>query len=173
MPAKMRAAIAPASSMRGRVPAAAAPVTHEVGAAVRRRDRAHRRASWATCRTPSRVLVEHFGVSASRVRHFGSDDLTGPITEVCNAAADPQVDGEAILAAVMESIEDRDLGQADRKVMEARLAHLRLEAEHACQSQQDRALMLNGPGTNDALRKHARVLLEMAALRSRLGLEGA
>lgn len=134
------------------------------------RGRGHDRGRWAHQQTPAPALAPHFGVSPARVRHFASDDLSGPLTMICAAAADPNVDGEAILTAVMESIEDRDL-DADRETLEARLAYLRTEAEHAAQCQQDRASMAWGPGTNGALRKHARILLEIAALRARLGLE--
>lgn len=132
--------------------------------------RAHERARWALRQTRSHVLAPHFNVSASRVRHFAADDLSGPLTAVCAAVADPKCDGEAFQVAIEESMEDRYL-DVDRGTLEGRYGHLRLEAEHHCQAQQDRALMADGPGTNDALRKHARVLLEMAAIRRRLGLE--
>jgi len=142
------------------------PRTADVGA----RGRAHDRGSWAVRQSKSHLLAPHFGVSAGRIRHQSSDDLSGPVTCVCSAAADPECDGEAIRIAIEESVEDRYL-DVERAVLEARLFYLRTEAEHSAQAQQDRASMTWGPGTNDALRKHARILLEMAAIRVRLGLE--
>lgn len=170
MPARTRAAMGPTSSSMGGTVATggeSVPRTRDAGA---RTARAHDRARWAHRQSKSRNLALHFHVTPGRVRHFGTDDPTGPLTMVCAAAADPACDGEAILAAVEESVDDRYL-DVHPKILKARLRHLTTEAEHAAQAQQDRALMLNGAGTNDALRKHARILREIAALRVRLGLE--
>lgn len=170
MAAKTRAAIGPTSSdMRATVAPDAVSVPRTPGAGARLA-RAHDRARWAYRQSKSKNLAVPFHVTPGRIRHFASDDTSGPLTLVCAAAADPACDGEAILTVVEESVEDR-YAEADQRVLRARLRHLMTEAEHAAQAQQDRALMLNGAGTNDALRKHARILREIAALRVRLGLE--
>lgn len=135
-----------------------------------RNARAHDRATWAHRQSKSKDLAPHFRVTPGRVRHFATDDPSGPLTMVCDAAADPRCDGEAILAVVEESVEDRYL-DVDRKTLKARLVYLIREAEHVAESKQNQALMSGGVGTNDALRKHARMLREICALRVRLGLE--
>lgn len=135
-----------------------------------RRDRAHERAGWASSRTPSPVLARIFGISESRVRHQRSDDQGGALTLVCAAVADPRVDAEAVITAIAESYEDRFL-DADPKILRARLDVLRTEQEHVAQAAQDRALMNDGQGTNDALRRHATILNEIVAIRVRLGFE--
>lgn len=170
MAAKTRVAMGPASSIRARVPAVTAPVTHEAGAAVRRRDRAHRRASWAAARTPSRVLAEHFGVSESRARHYRTDDQAGPVTTLCDMIADPAVDGAAILAAAIEAFEERFV-YAPTEELKARLKHLREVIEHRAQAEQDRAVMVRDRCRAEACRNHAAVLLEMAVLEELLGIE--
>lgn len=174
MPARARARTpgktSETCSMRPRVVLADATVTR-TSEGNARMERARARARWAHAQSKSKNLAAAFEVTPGRVRHWATDDPTGdPLTLVCAAAAHPDCDGDAILEAIEESTEDR-YADVHPKVLRARLRHLQTEAEHAAQAQQDRALMLGGRGTNDALRKHARILREIAAIRTRLGLE--
>ena len=163
--------IAATGTIRGSLQTEALPETRTHGSSARRQARAHGRSRWAERQSTSRQLAPHYGVSASRVRHFASDDPRGPLTQVCAACADPNVDGQAILVAIEEALEDRYMG-ATRTTLEQRLAYLRSEAEHAAEMRQNMAILADGPNTNDALRAHARALIEMAAIRTRLGLDG-
>lgn len=136
------------------------------------RARSRRTARWATERTSSRVLARHLGVSDSRARHQRAEG-TDPITQVCALVRDPLADGPAIVCAILEAFEDRgfDACRADRAKLQARLRHLVEEAEHLAQAKQDRALMVK-EGVFDAVLHHASVLIEIAALRCTLGMEG-
>lgn len=148
------------------------PVTHEVGGSVRRRDRAHVRASRATKRTPARVLAEHYGVSESRARHFRTDDQAGPVTTLCALIADPRVEAAPLLVAAMASYEERFL-YAPTSELRARLKYLREVEEHRCQSEQDRALMVRDGKRTEACFNHAGVLIEIGVLEELLGEEVA
>jgi len=155
--------------MRVRVGVAPDQRPHEAGANVRRTDRAHGRASWATRRSPSNVLAQHFGVSASRISHQQTDDRSGALTKVCVALADPAVDGAAMLAACCEAYEERHVF-ASTDELRARFKHLREVAEHRAEAEQNAALM-TGAEFADECRQHASILLELACLAEILGLE--
>lgn len=172
--ARASARTSPVRAATGTMPATVAPkaavVTHAPGVAVRRRDRAHRRASWASRRSPARILAEHLGVSESRARHLRTDDQAGPITLLCDMIADPAVDGAALLVAAIEAFEERFV-YAPTAELRARLKHLREVEEHRAEAEQNRAVMVRDHTRAEACRNHAAILLEMSVLEELLGME--
>ena len=136
--------------------------------AMKRTDRAHKRSSWAAKKTKSGVLAVHYGVSPSHARRLRTERQNGPLTTVCEMAADPNVDGAAIVAAVTGSYEDRAFDDADSSVLLDRFLQLACEEEHRLEAAQNRAMLLCGEHTPDALMDHASCLIEMATLKVRL-----
>lgn len=122
---------------------------------------------WALRRTTRDFLAKWWGVSPSRVSHRAKDG-DNPLAEVCALVEHEQVDGAAIVAAVLEAYERRFLREPRAK-LEARLCAL-MDQEHQYEAAQNKALM-RGAQVNDALRSHIAALLEIAALRTVLGLE--
>lgn len=124
-------------------------------------------AGWALRRTARKVLASWWGVSPSRVSHKARDGQNC-VAEACALVEHEQMDGGAIVVAVLEAYERRFLKEPRAK-LEARLAHL-MANEHSREAEQNAALM-SGRGVNDALRSHVAALLEIAAIRTVLGLE--
>lgn len=156
--------------MAGRMATDGAVVAHGGRVAVRRTDRAHRRSSWAERRTPSKVLAEHYGVSESRARHFRTDDQAGPLTTLLAMIADPNVDGSALMVAVLAAFEERFL-YAPTPELRERLRFLREVEEHRLEAEQNRAQMIRDGKRTEACLNHAGVLIEIAVLEEMLGEE--
>lgn len=172
--ARARARMPGRTAAIGTMPASLATqmefVTHGPGGCVRREDRAHRRASWAARRTPAKVLALHLGVSESRARHQRTDDQGGPLTVFCSLIADPNVDGAALMVAVMAAFEERFVF-APTADLRARLKYLREVAEHVAEAEQNRAVMVRDASRAEACLNHAAVLVEMSVLEELLGIE--
>lgn len=132
--------------------------------------RAHAAAQWSLARTPSSVLARHWGVSSSRARHLRTDEPENPVSVTLAMVEDPEVDGPAIVASVLEALERRYLVQAldDPKAVRARLAFL-VSQEHTSEAHQNRALQ-SGQGVEAACLTHASELLEIVAIRRALGM---
>lgn len=140
---------------------------------VGRIERSQRRASWATRRTPSRVLADHFGVSPSGARHMRSGRLGSPLQVVLGMIADPGVDAAPIVSAVLAAYEERFLAGAPAREALARLLHLREVEEHRAEAEQNRATVILCPQRTEAYLYHAGVLTEMSVLEEVLGQVGA
>lgn len=126
-------------------------------------------ARWGLRRTKRHFLAAWYGISESRVSHRSSDG-NNSLADILALVAHPDIDGAAIVTAVLEAYEQRFL-QEDPAKLRARLDVL-LSQEHDREARQNRALQAGGPKVNDAIRDHVAALIEIAALRSVLGLEG-
>lgn len=123
--------------------------------------------TWALRQTARQVLAAWWGVSPTRVSHRTREGENS-LAEVCALVEHEKVDGGAIVTAVLEAYERRFLREPRAK-LEARLAHL-MDQEHTLEARQNKALQ-SGENVGDALRSHIAALLEIAALRTVLGLE--
>lgn len=117
---------------------------------------------WALRRTRRSVLAAWWGVSETRVSHRLTEGETA-LAEVLDMVEDPDVDGQAIVAAVLEALERRYMREAkeDRAAFDARLALL-LAREHDREAAQNRALQ-TGENEEEACLSHASDLIEIAA----------
>jgi len=126
-------------------------------------------AAWALRRTKRKTLCELLEITSETRLSHRTTDGTNPLAKVLELVAHPDVDGSAIVVAVLEVFEQRFLNEDPVKLHE-RLSYL-LSKEHDREAAQNRALQMGGPKVNDAIRDHVAALIEIAALRSVLGLE--
>jgi len=125
---------------------------------------------WAHKQAPLGFFTSWWGVHKSTACRRINEGRNA-LTEVCAYVEHSGANGEAFVAAVLESLERKYVREAaeDRKACEARLARL-IENEHDREAAQNRALQ-SGKGVEDACLQHVASLLEIVGRRRALGME--
>lgn len=136
-----------------------------------RKSRARPGSRWALGRTPSKHLAAVWGVTPSRARHRRTEG-DNCVVDTCALIETPEIDGAAIVTETLSALERRYMEEAKESPAKLRekLDRLINRDEHFAQARQDQALQ-TGEGVNEALLEHARMLIQIAAIRRVLGME--
>ena len=147
------------------------------GETIRAEKAAKRLNRWALSRTSSPNFARAYRVSASRARHWRTDDPDGPVERTLDAllTGDPEV-ATAIKDAVVAAWEHRALLSADTSTLISRWHYLwhtepRFDADEDYQN----GRWMGGADEEDhdgAMLRHGFTLIEMHAIRGELRARG-
>jgi hypothetical protein len=124
---------------------------------------------WAWRQFRPGFLAKWWGIHKATVSRQISEGRNA-LTELCALVEHSGANGEAVVTALLESLEKKYIREAreDRKACEERLAYL-MSREHSVEAGQNRALQ-SGEDVEDACLQHVATLLEIVGRRRALGL---